>query len=450
MLLVGFSLEPLLQSICHCKPNKVLLVLNEEGYPPEGWHDFADHVNEAVLHLGDHGLLSQVPEFFKHSATSDPASVFKILTSHLHEENESGVIIDVTGGKKSMIAGAFMYAAYTNSAISYVDFDRYDRRHRRPYGYSCKITRLLNPYQEFALREWEQVKKLYQQYQFRYARELLSGSISSVMARLIAESKIPLKKLQTMLKYYENWDLGDFRTAKHIATTLDSFDEQPSSVTELGGCWYKIGNKGFSKRPEGFYDNLPVLKVYIFDELERIGRLIKHNADYRSAFLRTAGVNEIVLMARVVRLVTLPAERDSLLDALDKKTPGAKEVFKALRRTPGSTVIIADEKGADIRINVQPITVTLPSRMDSWWKSTSLFNVDDGWNHFLTLRNELAHKYFSVPRGWAEEALGFAQANFEDFIGRPMTDLGLRATALPWSQICELCGISRFLPVNLR
>ena len=88
--------------------------------------------------------------------------------------------------------------------------------------------------------------------------------------------------------------------------------------------------------------------------------------------------------------------------------------------------------------------------MTPWWKKTRFFNADDGWDAFLTRRNELAHKYFSVPKEWAEDALTFVQANFEDFLGHPMGDLKVRTEALPWSDLCDLCGLSCFLPPTLR
>jgi hypothetical protein len=91
--------------------------------------------------------------------------------------------------------------------------------------------------------------------------------------------------------------------------------------------------------------------------------------------------------------------------------------------------------------------------MNPWWKTTRLFNADNGWDTFLTRRNELAHKYFSVPKEWAEDALAFVRANFEDFLKSiPASEVqtGVRTEALPWSELCDLCGLSRFLPPTLR
>ena len=118
VLLVGFSLEPLLQSACVHKPTKIALLLNEEGYIGKEWQVFAQHSIKAIKYLRRKGfdgskvqfLGKELPAKPGYPAQGDPASVFKALVKVLH--NEEDVVIDITGGKKSMVAGAFMYAAY--------------------------------------------------------------------------------------------------------------------------------------------------------------------------------------------------------------------------------------------------------------------------------------------------------------------------------------------------
>ncbi len=449
VLLVGFSLEPLLQSVCVYQPQKVVLSLNQQGYPPEEWHEFAAHVTEAIGYLAKKGLLAQSPQIPGEGGKSgyptdnNPSAVFQKLVEVLHDETD--VVIDVTGGKKSMVSGAYLYAAYAGARISYVDFDEYDPKSRRPYGFSCKIGELANPYQTFALRDWERVRSLYERYQFGEAQEILK-SIKSVMVQVMPGSKEPTQTLIAFLEYYRKWDEGDYCGASRAAQNLPGF-KQPSAVKELGNKWYEISGSNFTNKPSRFYGDLDAVKVYAADELARIRRLIEYNEDYRSAFLRAGGFNEILMLARVVRLVTNTAERNSLLTALDERTPDARRVFSALV-DPGKTCIDVQR---DIPFRNAPnLSIPRPGPMNTWWKTTPLFNADDGWDLFLTRRNELAHKYFSVPREWAEDALRFVQLNFEDFFGQPYDRLGLCTSALVWSDLCDLCGLSRFLPPNLR
>jgi len=456
VLLVGFSLEPLLQSVCVYKPQKVILLLNQTGYPGkthEAWHDFALHVTEAIGHLVGKRLLDQPPEFpgkegkQGYPVADSPEAVFQTLVEVLHDETD--VVIDVTGGKKSMVSGAYLYAAYAGARISYVDFEEYDVERRRPYGYSCKIGELANPYQEFALREWERVRTLYNRYQFREARQLVK-TIQPQMTRVLPVEPL-LKKLVEVLEYYEYWDSGDFRKAKQLGVTqwLDP-QKQPGAVVGLGDQWFEITGSDFSKKPMHFYGNLPALQVYVCDELARIRRLIDYNEDYRSAFLRAGGVNEIVMLARVVALVPDRNDKDLLLNALDGHTPDVRRVFNALRHPSKTTIDVQN----DIPFRNAPrLNIPRSAPMNPWWKTTRLFNADDGWDAFLTRRNELAHKYFSVPKEWAEDALAFVRANFEDFLKSiPASEVqtGVRTEALPWSELCDLCGLSRFLPPTLR
>ncbi len=462
VLLVGYSLEPLLQSVCVYKPQKVLLVLNEDGYPPmEEWHDFVYHAIEAIDHLHREGLISRLPQFCGEQAPhkpgyptkGEPAAVFKTLVDALHDETD--VVIDVTGGKKSMVTGAFIYAAFAGASISYVDFDRYYQKRRRPYGFSCKIGELSNPYQEFALREWERVRDLYKRYQFREARRLIFDPILNTMEKVIPETSEPIQILGSFLYYYEKWDRGDYRGAQLDALVLEkkvgNFT-QPSAITELGDKWYTISGNGYANIPEGFYGDSQALQVYVYDELKRIRRLIDYNQDYRSAFLRAGGVNEILMLARVIQLVVDKKERGLLFDALEKRTPGIWDVFEALTCTSKTELSIKKDMPFEgFRKKRDPnIIMPRPSPMTAWWKKTNLFNDDDGWRRFIDIRNELTHKYFSVPQEWAVEALKFAEANFEDYLGQPMSELPLSATTLSWSELCELCGIDRFLPHNLR
>ncbi|ADG83318.1 CRISPR-associated protein Cas02710 [Thermincola potens] len=475
ILLVGFSLEPLLQSICVYQPKTIVLLLNEDGYGrDEQWHTYAEHIVKAVKRLKEKGLIQEEPFFpsgnvsengvkklnkVGYPVQSSPESVFKTLIEVLRDEKDTkDVVIDVTGGKKSMVTGAYMYAAYAGVKISYVDFEDYDPEKRRPYGFSCKIGELANPYREFSLREWERVRELYNLYQFREARKLLSNEIKDTMKSVIPGTEEPMQKIATFLEYYEKWDSGDFRRAKEVGDKIKgevgSFKE-PSAVTELGDKWYEIKGSKFTGVPKHFYGNLQMVKLYVYDELKRIRRLIVNNQDYRSAFLRAGGVNEILMVTRLAQLAQDSSGRELLLTKLDKESPSIFKIFTVLLDCKKTVIDFNKDFGKNFgeffdNFNVN-LTVHKPKPINKWWvKTTKMFSGDKGWDLFRKTRNKLIHNYFSVPREWAEEALKFVTANFEDFLGQPMSNLPFCAEALPWSELCEMCGMDRFLPSNLR
>lgn len=445
VLLVGYSLEPLLQSVCVYKPKKIILLLNEDGYGEnEEWHQFAQHLTEAIGHLVEKGLLDngtgKPPEFpgegndQGYPVKDEPLAVFQKLVEVLKEETD--VVIDVTGGKKSMVSGAYMYAAYAGTRISYVDFDEYDPEYRRPYGYTCKIGGLANPYEAFALREWERVRALYKRYQFREARQILDMEIRPAMAKWSQETIEAIKQLGHVLHFYDLWDSGNYREAHKALSTLPKF-KVPVAVTELGPRWYEFQNDQISQTPQHFYGKVGDVKVYVYDELARIKRLIKYNEDYRSAFLRAAGLNEVVLVARLVDYID-ESKRTDLLNALDEQTPQASVLFKWLGDPPQF------QKWKKIEISFKE-----GKKMNRWWTKGTAYNDEEGWREFLNHRNKLAHTYFSVPRKWAEDALAFVQANVEDFWG-PIENMNVYTEALPWPELCEVTKVANFLPYNLR
>lgn len=185
-LLVGYSPEPLLQAICAFQPQRVVLLLNE-------WYGSQDDPNRqsGTSHGRDikewitdtdwlAPLLDQSPTVDLYEVADRPDAVFQKLCECVLPDQRDGrsVIVDITGAKKSMDAGAFLFAAYADIPISYVDFDDYDEKERRPLGFTCRIGTLANPYDAFRLRDWERVRRLYNNYHFRAAADILSDILS--------------------------------------------------------------------------------------------------------------------------------------------------------------------------------------------------------------------------------------------------------------------------------
>lgn len=79
-----------------------------------------------------------------------------------------------------------------------------------------------------------------------------------------------------------------------------------------------------------------------------------------------------------------------------------------------------------------------------------MFIANNGWDIFLKRRNDLTHQYFSPPPEWARDALAFVTANVEDFFGQPVEDLNISTERISWDALCDLSGMSRYLPQNLR
>jgi hypothetical protein len=449
VLLVGQSIEPLLQSVWAHNPQELLLILNQWYDQDTSGEDFAKDLRELLSLLPSEQCVPS-ENIYQQVVKPEPAEVFRALVDRVRDRKD--VVIDITGAKKSMVAGAFLYAAYGDVPVSYVDFDEtsYSAEHGKPYGYASHIRSFDNPYTAFALRDWERVRRSYLRYKFRDARLLLSdgrdiGSVLDSMMEYLPDSASVIEKLMVVLHCYELWDAGAHNRAQEIASKIEGF-EPPTIVSRLGGQWPYVKDTNFVGGLPNFYENTSDFQAYAYDELARIERLIGFNRDYRSAFLQASGLNELIMVARMIELLSDHSQKGGLLTALQDRTPNAKNLFSELIKPAGHTFRIPD----DVWVPRAPeITVRIDKEMARWWKKPCAqpFDREDGWSDLIDRRNDVTHKYFSVSRKWAQGALGFVRANIEDLWG-PRPD-GIEVEAMKWSELCELTGLSQFLPPNL-
>lgn len=500
VMLVGFSIHPLLQSIFVYKPQKVILILNSL-YGEYSGYEFGGILNEHINSLNE--------KYFNRELNIDngkieclvlendsPPKVFAKLRQELLprlRKNES-IIIDITGGKKSMVAGTFLFGAFAGTDISYVDFDDYDPDSRRPLGYTCRIGLLQNPYKTFQLRDWERIRELYRNYHFRNTR-LLVENIIPLMSEWFTEEEITATHiLAEILLLYELWDSGDFSDAFDIYQKIESKTMEglklPTAVEKLGknGYWpvgenaetllnkFRLVEEG-SERQSSLYLNIPSLIIYAQDELARIERLIKYNDDSRSALLRTAGLVEVLLKSRIL-ILTMIGRIEVALNKGTKKKPAygnfenVTDVFKEWHE---SIINAAIENATLWQVshmrrllfpgdNEQqyPITLHCSRRSELGFENQSFkvrFLLDENFllpsntlfsENESELRNKATHTYLFIPHSVAIATFQIAQNNVENFIEKwiPLVSndkIYVFAKRLSWEKLCKICGIE-FLP----
>ena len=486
VLLVGHAWEPLFQSIWAYRPTEVFLILSQHYGDDDGWTK-----GQELERLLQEELKPkcQLPDLKVSFSVVDDISeaVFKeLLTTVTHEdlmpsepdaasksEAPRPLVIDITGAKKSMVSGAFLYAAYTKIPISYVNFDdeAFVPKYGKPYGYACRIGEVENPYQLFALRDLDKVRALYEQYNFREARALLVGlderdranSIYQTGRKYFPQDALEgFKKLGEILHCYELWDNGSLNRARIEFEKITDLP-LPSVVADLGGKWPDLQQKDFIAKTVRIYESPDDFKIYACDELNRIQRLIKHKQDYRSALLRAANLNEVLIVIRLIDRLTEP-QRTTLLDIIKREgvTPPAKDTFESL--------LIENPQSEELPMlswRQQKFEVA-PPVMNRWWLNILDFGGVKGWEKFLHTRNGLSHTFIFVPQDLAKHALAFASANFADVLGQGYFDdfeqrqdnleiylkelaqsLDLNTESLPWNELCTLCGLKSYLPISL-
>lgn len=362
IMLAGHSLEPLLQSVCAWKPTKKILLLLNDFYGTNlRGGDWGSFVADLIIQLFEKNpklkALAKTPEIVCTVLKSHkPEEVFRqvrkevidLVKDYTHKQ----VVLDITGGKKSMVAGAYLLGAYADIDISYVDFDddAYEPEFNRPYGDACYIQILENPYKLFGLREWQQAERLYEQYAFRNARELVENLRRNTEQFFTDGEKQAAEKLMEALKIYELWENADYTGAlkdyvvsqskptpiKASATNQNNNAPKPNqpqfvmptAVQELSDWPHAEKEKsagdagaqllrqitklqtgreqqGQVDLPKSLYLTTDNLLIYARDELAKIYRLIKRNEDYRSALLRAASLHEVLCRSRLFILKRL-------------------------------------------------------------------------------------------------------------------------------------------------
>ncbi len=331
VLTVGYSWEPLLQSLCVYKPIEVVLILSD-NYGNSRAEDKQITFEWAAKRLAERKLIPAVPQISSIiiQTISSTGDVFHQLQEYFQNQQDlDSTLIDITGGKKSTVAGCYLFAAtYSSLGVTYVDFDEFNLERGRPYGFTCRINAVENPYQTFQLRQWEHIEEAYKKHGFRSAKEQLEAvksALEGLGERFRSESDA-VTHLQHALDMYEAWDNGDYHTAYQRHSRLPD-NPVPDAVRVLGPDWPSppsntgrqapkiktigdellrnvklyLGEKGNDLK-SSLYLRPQQLMAYAWDEIAKVGRLIALREDYRSALLRAAGLCDTLLRARIVGL----------------------------------------------------------------------------------------------------------------------------------------------------
>lgn len=504
VLLVGYSWEPLIISVYYHQPAEVLLVLNKRYGPVEGRNrgeTFIEYCEQMV----SADFLPQMPQItpqaFQTVEDDTPQAVFKFLKQHaLPYVNEGKkIVVDVTGSKKSMVAGAYLFSTYTNSTVAYIDFEEYDPVQGRPYGYSCRPRHFDNPLEKFKIGNWTQVRHLYESGRFAQAISLVREIQEGAREYHDPEEEVAIQTLIQVLQFYERWAEGDYRTAQRRYLALKENPNLahfpvPSVIHILGDFWFdqdefaesvKQVEKGAGDLTQSIYSRDEKILAYAANELEICQRIFDRE-DYRSALLRSAGLFEFLLKARIIRLwisdqfvfdetegksvqrawtrATLMARYASQdtfpyskLESELLKSANFPQFIRCLRwkdtnkgRNRFLPIIIKDRQFKGHR------TGTSKFFLAEFWKSLDIdilrMREHYGMNRFPydfapIFRNKAIHFCLPVSREIASVSITLARGNLADFRENWLASSpsSLIVKPVEWREIIDMCNLT-FLP----
>lgn len=455
-ILVGTSFEPLLQAICTYLPDRLVPVVNrfygdrdelsnEHKFGHMYWQDLRKLIKRIPAALVDCPPLPTITK--EETVTDDPQAVFDYLRQQLAgdlADPKRRVVIDITGAKKTMVAGAYLLAAYSQARISYVDFDRWHKGKGKPYGYSCRISDdVSNPLREWALQDWERVEEQYKKYNF-------SAAIEAIPIRERAVWETASDKLKNFLEVCAAWEAGDLAMAKELHDKLpeDLQHHTPLAVIELSRYWQPLssGREDWLK-PEFLLDPR-ALVIYAEDELARADRLAKHETrpDNRVAFIRAFAVYETLLKARALILFET---NQTTIDPLiaDGATLRGWMLEKMLTSQAKDLLAGIMVKGAQ-KLGTARLKMTCP---------TSVLETDE--ENLTRYRHLFVHSYVPVSSNHVGNVIKMTRAHLDEFKNNwgnaIVTNFDKHEKLEPlvfaapdWETLKRDCGLDVLIPVK--
>lgn len=127
--ILGFSPEPIILTANAVNPIKHYIITTE--------------------HKED--VIAKIEDFLKHDYNiiilrdTSFNTIYKSLKEILYENESSKITLDITGGKKSMVASAAIFGKDYRCKITYVDFEEYIKELRKPMPGSEILNVVYNP-----------------------------------------------------------------------------------------------------------------------------------------------------------------------------------------------------------------------------------------------------------------------------------------------------------------
>ncbi len=220
---VGGTVEPIIKSVCKYKPEFVSFYASQDTILKAS--DILAVTAEEGVHFEDKKTIVDDP--------NDLLLCFEMAenaVNHIKEKQYKGdeVIADYTGGTKNMSVALSLAAVRHGFAFSYVGGSA---RTKDGVGVVIdgteQIKQSINPWDFLAVEERDKIALLFNQYQFKAAKDL----VDSLLAKNITGKSI-FKKIGFAIEAYNLWDLFQHNNAldKFKRAQLDELIEEANTA----------------------------------------------------------------------------------------------------------------------------------------------------------------------------------------------------------------------------
>lgn len=205
IITVGGTLAPIIKSVCEYRPDFVSFFASQDT------SDAVKTVKDEVLKKGiiiksELTLADNVNDLF-HCHKKAEETVQRVLARE-YDKNE--VIVDYTGGTKTMSVSLALATINHGFLFSYVGGSE---RTKDGVGIVVDgketIYQSINPWDFLALEERKKIALLFNQYQFKAAKDLTDG-----LAEKRIKKSTSFKKLGFLIEGYYKWDLFRHKEAR--------------------------------------------------------------------------------------------------------------------------------------------------------------------------------------------------------------------------------------------
>lgn len=285
-LLCGMSPQPLLVSVLAHQPRRVRLIASRT----EAGRHAACEVERCLEELRANGRIDCFVERSVEIAASDPAEAYVELRTAIRGtlrehgvEDLERVRLDITGGKKTMVAAAYLVAAELGIATTYVDSEEYDEEARQPVPCTSILRRLDDPTGAFRLRDLDAARNDVRALDFAGAAQKLHA-----LARALQSSRlrppVPVERIEDAATRCES--LLAWREGRFGSLSVDD-----PVVEEIKNAWRSETRSNRLKRLAKGHPK--ALLAFVVDRLAWSRVLAE--AQRMDAFLRAYSALEVAL-----------------------------------------------------------------------------------------------------------------------------------------------------------